>query len=52
MCPMRNKFWNLNLIDSRYGSMDGRQARRKAANNTGQKKHRINADVDDILKLI
>jgi hypothetical protein len=36
-------FQFINLIHSRYDSLDGGSARRKAATYTGQHKHRINA---------
>jgi hypothetical protein len=44
--PMMNFFLQfLNHIDSRYDSLGGGSARRKAANYTGQHKHRINANI-------
>jgi hypothetical protein len=36
--------FNFLILDSRYDSLDGGSAHRKAATNTGQYKHRIHAD--------
>jgi hypothetical protein len=43
-------FQFLDLIHSRYDSLDGESARRKAATYTEQHKHRINAHVHPCLE--